>query len=202
MAINTRVFLAALALLTVSPPLVSATKIPRHETLEVRYVWFDGKQSRALWLNPRLLAEFVADTRSDDKIRQALPSARAVLVRAKFRLWQVDPQDALDRVTQRLQAQGLALSPVLHDAPSTASRKRALPGNIIVYLPPDWDAQTSAAWFAKRELTVLRPLPIGANIFLVASAPGLASLTLANALAQSQDVLAAHPDWWQEVTTR
>jgi hypothetical protein len=93
-------------------------------------------------------------------------------------------------------------SPVLHEGPSSGSRMRALPGNIIVYLDPQWSQAEVNNWLQARQLEVVKKLEIGVNIYLIKTGPGLEALNAANALYRSGEVKAAFPDWWQEVSTR
>lgn len=79
---------------------------------------------------------------------------------------------------------------------------RALPGNVIVYLNPNWNSAAIYEWLAKRKLQTLKKLNIGKNVFVIQSAPGLDALNLANELQQSGEVVSASPDWWKEVSTR
>ena len=90
-------------------------------------------------------------------------------------------------------------SPVFHDSPGDSSSMRALPGNIIVYLNPAWDATAVEAWLKKRQLEVVRKLGIGSNIYVLKTGPGLEALNTANELYKSGEVKAAFPDWWQDV---
>lgn len=77
---------------------------------------------------------------------------------------------------------------------------RALPGGVIVHLDPAWSSEEAESWLLSRNLQPAREiLP---NAFLVPSEPGLAALELANRLRQEQGVVAAMPDWWQELAPR
>ncbi|RYE74722.1 MAG: hypothetical protein EOO80_16670 [Oxalobacteraceae bacterium] len=79
---------------------------------------------------------------------------------------------------------------------------RALPGNVIVRLDPTWNAAQVDDWLAGNGLTGLRHLPIGGNVLVVASPPGLAALELANRLQLSGKVVSAQPDWWEQRSPR
>ena len=79
---------------------------------------------------------------------------------------------------------------------------RALPGNVIVYLNPSWNAAAINDWLAKRKLQTVKKLDIGKNVYVIKSAPGLDALNLANELHSSGEVVSAMPDWWKEVSTR
>jgi hypothetical protein len=79
---------------------------------------------------------------------------------------------------------------------------RAMPGNVIVYPRHRWNAEQAGRWAAAHDLEIVRFLEIGPGVIVVRSAPGLAALELANDLYNRGDVLAAYPDWWQEVVVR
>ncbi len=169
------------------------------------YTWYDGNTPRKVWLNPNLVAEF--DPKPGDLAQTKALATTATRVKGKqhaMQLWQLEPDNSGKTVQQRLTqlAPGGRVSPVLHDGPSESGRKRALPGNIIVHLDPNWDPQQAQAWFKQHALEIDRPLNIGPNIFVVKTAPGLAALEKANEIFLSGEVVAAYPDWWQEVSKR
>ena len=93
-------------------------------------------------------------------------------------------------------------SPVFHDGSGSSTSMRALPGNIIVYLNPSWNATEVNTWLKARKLEVVKKLEIGQNIYLIKTGPGLESLDTANNLYKSGEVKAAFPDWWQEVAAQ
>ncbi len=169
--------------------------------------WHDGEQEHTVWINPVLVAEFdPAATEAGSALKQAQPSARALPGKSKgMRIWQLDGTTAPAGMTRSLNNARLPqgkYSPVLHDSPSAASRMRALPGNIIVYLQPAWNEAQVNAWLQTRGLSVVKKLDFGSNIYILKAGPGLEALELANTLYQSGEVVAAFPDWWQETTTR
>src|SRR5690606_14606405 len=94
------------------------------------------------------------------------------------------------------------VSPVLRDAPSTAAPMRALPGQIIVYLDPGWSEPEARAWLQDHGLDAIQQLDFDPNVFLLRSGPGLAAPQLGNRLREQPGVVAAMPDWWQELETR
>ncbi|HEY5649161.1 MAG TPA: hypothetical protein VIU33_06650, partial [Nitrospiria bacterium] len=89
-----------------------------------------------------------------------------------------------------------------HDGSTSGGRKRALPGNIIVYLDPAWDSPAVRQWVSERNLEIIQKLEIGPNIFVLKTGPGLEALELANTLYLTGEVVAAMPNWWKEVSTR
>jgi hypothetical protein len=79
---------------------------------------------------------------------------------------------------------------------------RALPGNIIVYLDPQWGEAAVRNWLSSHKLEIVKKLEIGPNIYVIKTGLGLEALDTANALYRSGEVKAAFPDWWQEVAIR
>jgi hypothetical protein len=93
-------------------------------------------------------------------------------------------------------------APVFHDAPSASGSLRSLPGNIIVYLNPDWNQDTIGQWVKRHGYLVVGQLAVGPNVFVLETKAGLESLQLANELYESGEVVAAFPDWWLETSVR
>jgi hypothetical protein len=177
---------------------------PAPSTLGQSYTWYDGAREQTVWLNPRLVAEFNAPAESTSAVRQARPGAQVVSRgRGTTRIWRVDSGAADTTLAAVRSAQSAAsVSPVFHDSANEGGRLRALPGGVIVYLNPAWSETEVKQWAAGRGLEIVRKLEIGANVYLIKTAPGLASLETANALHKSGEVVAAMPEWWQEATTR
>ncbi len=169
------------------------------------YVWYDGDREQSVWLDPQLVVEFDPDSESEQAVKQANTSARVVPVeriQPGIRLWQIDNNaDAAVAMLKSGHPQG-RYSPVFHDGTSRDARMRALPGNIIVYLNPQWDEPAIHAWLTLHKLQVEKKLEIGPNIYVIKTGPGLEALDTANGLYRSGEVKAAFPDWWQEVVTR
>jgi hypothetical protein len=149
------------------------------------HVWYDGGKPRKVQLDEALVAEF--DGTSE-------PAATPVLRSNGVRIWRQQ-----DDAAARAVAAGKT-SPVFRD--SEGGAMRALPGNVIVRLDPAWSAAQVDSWLASNELTGLRRLPIGGNVLVVASPPGLAALELANRLQLSGKVISAQPEWWEQRSPR
>lgn len=177
------------------------TKKPSDLANATAYSWYDGVQRKTIWLDPNLLAEFDPKPADHPQVTALAASATPLKNGHAMRLWRLKPGISAKAAEQQLRQQLPAgkISPVWHDGASTTSRKRALPGNIIVHLNPDWDTQQVNQWFRQHSLVVVKPLPIGPNIFVVKTDPGLAALDKANALYLSGEVVAAYPNWWVEV---
>lgn len=169
------------------------------------YVWYDGDHERQVWLNPQIVAEFNPGPQGERSIRSAYAAATIMQTKrgqAGIRFWKLnDTAGNAIRSLKSIQPQG-KYSPVLHDGPSSSGRMRALPGNVIVYLDPQWDEAAVHSWLSSRKLEIVKKLEIGTNIYVIKTGPGLEALDTANALYRSGEVKAAFPDWWQEVATR
>lgn len=132
--------------------------------------WYDGDTRRALWSQPDMLADFGAARAEKNQVIK--PSA---LVKDL----------------------SMSTSPVFRDAASDASPSRALPGGVLLrFAPGTTDAQRQAL-LARYGLTDARALGDATGAWLVPTAPGTASLDLANRLFESGDFATAAPNWWR-----
>lgn len=169
------------------------------------YVWYDGDRQRTVWLNPNLLAEFSPGPADTSAVRQTFPTAREVLSKqAAVRLWQLDGDTLAKTAVVELRDANPSgrFSPVFHDGSAGAGRKRALPGNIIVYFKPAWNPAQIERWARDKQLAIVEKMRFGQNIYVIKTDPGLEALQTANRLYESGEVMAAFPNWWKEVTTR
>lgn len=100
-----------------------------------------------------------------------------------------------DRIVESAQVRKdtAGVSPLFRDAPGGSPR--ALPGGVIVQLRDPVDEAGARRLLESLGLTPLRA--IGAHSWLVASAPGLPALELANALHGVPALAGAQPNWWQ-----
>jgi hypothetical protein len=73
---------------------------------------------------------------------------------------------------------------------------------VIVELDSTWSQEKVQDWATRHQVEILAHLPIGGNMVVVKTAPGLAALELANKLYRSGEVRAAFPDWWTEKTLK
>ena len=179
--------------------------------LSQSYTWYDGDRERQVWLNPQLVAEFNPGAQGERSIKSTYAAARAMPTKrgqGGVRLWKLNEAGKANetattaiRNLKSIHPQG-KYSAILHDGPSDAGRMRALPGNIIVYLNPQWDEAAVKSWLNSHQLAIVKKLEIGPNIYVIKTGPGLEALTIANTLYRSGEVQAAFPDWWQEIATR
>jgi hypothetical protein len=184
---------------------VIAGRAASTQQLSQSYTWFDGNREQTVWLNPQLVAEFNPNTQGSAVARNADARAKVFVPKRSqgaVRFWQMN--NAGDTAVRTMAASNATgkYSPVFHVGSNNNSSMRALPGNIIVYLNPTWDATTVANWVKSKKLEVVKKLEIGPNIYVIKTAPGLDALNTANALYLSGEVSAAFPDWWQEVSYR
>jgi hypothetical protein len=89
--------------------------------------------------------------------------------------------------------------PVFRSAPAGGIRMASL-GGVIVYLPATWSPSQVQAWVQGQGLTLKQVFDAARNGLLIDSAPGLASLELANRLLKTAGVQTAKPLWFQEKT--
>jgi hypothetical protein len=200
-ALLTAVLLSGCSALQAAPSAKGAGDKGAPLAVGERYTWYDGDQPRQVWLDEELIAEFGAGGKTDT-MRSVSPQAQEVPTDQRgVRLWRV-PAGSARALAQLRSAEAGKYSPVLRDGTDAQARMRALPGNVIVHLNPSWSEAQVSAWLEQKGLEPVRKLSFGTNVYLLRSAPGLESLELANRLYESGEVVAAIPEWWQEVTTR
>jgi len=169
------------------------------------YVWYDGDREQQVWLDPKIVAEFDLSPRGESLVKSVYSGAKPLPAKrpqAGVRLWQLD--DAAETAIHNLKSihPEERYSVVLHDGRTSSGRMRALPGNIIVYLDPQWNQTAVNIWLSAHKLEIVKKLEIGTNIYVIKTGPGIEALDAANALYRSGEVKAAFPDWWQAVSTR
>lgn len=168
------------------------------------YTWHDGTRTHTLFLSPNTIAEFgVPANDNATPLKRAVPAAQALKRAGGAQLWRLGSgTNATAAIRDALAKQPTAkVSPVFTDR-AGAGRMRALPGNVIVYLPPDWNEAAVQAWAQQQGVVIDRKLDIGKNAYVIKTAPGLPALETANRLHASGEVVRAFPDWWQETSTR
>ena len=170
------------------------------------HVWYDGQKKRTVWLNPDLAADFQSNATRTNLLQQHYPGAIARYKHHSIRIWGLPSQPTSIKTssnqgnTSRLIPSGY--SPVFHDTPTASGRIRALPGNVIVYLNPAWDANKISRWMKNHKLEISKKIEIRDNAYVIKSEPGIHTLQLANSLYESGDVVAAFPDWWLDSNLR
>ena len=181
------------------------TAMNKSTPLTQTYVWYDGDREQQVWLNPQVVAEFNPGPKGESTMKGISSSASIMSTphkQAGIRLWRMgNTTETVISTISTHHPQG-KYSAVMHDAPTSTGRMRALPGNIIVYLNPLWDAAAVNNWLSTHKLEIVKILEIGPNIYIIKTGPGMEALTTANTLYRSGEVKAAFPDWWQEVAPR
>ena len=203
------VLLSAILFFTMSLNAACATESKRAMSdstpLTQAYTWYDGDREQQVWLNPQVIAEFNPGLQGEGSIMSADAAARVMPTKheqAAVRLWKLgDTAENAIRNLRSIYPQG-KFSAVLHDGPSDTGRMRALPGNIIIYLDSQWNETAVNNWLSAHRLETVKKLEIGLNIYVIKTGPGIEALETANSLYLSGEVIAAFPDWWQEVSTR
>lgn len=182
----------------------NTTKTPTKNAANTQaQMWYDGDRAQTAWMSQRLVAEFDAPSNSTT-VKSADPNAteRTHNPSAKIKIWET--QTNADQVIAQLKTKNpnSKVSPVFYDSPSPGGRMRALPGNVIVYLDPSFNATRVAQWAAQNQVEIIKKLGFAPNAYLIKTDPGLAALAKANALRQAAGVVSTSPEWWQEVSTR
>ena len=166
--------------------------------------YYDGAAPRRLWLSEDLIAEFDPSDAGRDGILRADPAAREVeQPQASVRIWRLAGAQRGDAFARNVGGSTLRLSPVLHDGPSTGLPMHALPGGVVVTFPSGWDRARIDAWLAGRSLHVQGDAVVAeANMYLVATAPGLEALKVAKELRESGELADVTPNLWRQNATR
>ena len=147
----------------------------------VPYTWQDGEHTRRVYLQPDLVLQDPADNTSED-----------VVVRA----------GRMENVVQRTARHGEQDTlPVFRSASGSIM---TLPGGVLLVFDEQWDQRRINTFVATNGIDKgsVRALDFTPNAFFIDTAPGLASLELANALAAEEGVVIASPNWRREVVPR
>ena len=147
---------------------------PRQASTQGReYTWQDGDSTRHVWIQVDLVAQPTTRNRPDDVIAAA--SGGWSIVRKQAR----HEQGGGETVFR-----------------SEAGELLTFPGGVLVMLDEAWDAARVGSFFADQGIAMSRAeaLSLGPNVFLVSTAPGIAALELANALAGLEGVVYAVPN--------
>jgi hypothetical protein len=169
------------------------------------YVWYDGHQKRKVWLNPNLVAEFRGGPPEKSLLLKNYPEASVRHIHHAVRIWESPARQfsaTLLNSGKSSDSTPSVYSPIFHDAPTESGRMRALPGNVIVYLNPEWDRNKVAHWMETQGFEVANKLEIRSNAYVLKTGPGMEALQTANTLYESGEVVAAFPDWWLESVMR
>ena len=177
----------------------------RSTTTELEhYFWYDGDEKRSVWVNPELIAEFNVQTEKNTQLSASDVTKKANTQAVFVRFLNIGEEGV---TTQRIekginQNNNTRISPVLHDVASTSGVKKALPGNVLVQMKPDWSQEKINSWFEGHGLTAIKSLTFAPNTFLIQTKPGLDAIDTANRIYETGDVILSSPNWWQERVAR
>ena len=134
------------------------------------HYWYDGEIKRSLWIDPAQVADFSTQDRSKSAVVKAMPATKALSDK---------------------------MSPLFRDRADESAHGRALPGGIIVRLRQVMPDEQARSYLNDRGLKAVREIGSQTGMWLVESAPGLASLELANRLHEKGEFISVSPNWWQ-----
>ena len=145
------------------------------------HTWRDGDAVRRVQLVEQLVVQRSADNTNDDLVIIELGAKSIVLRQARH---------------------ASAAEPVFRSVPG--GDLMTLPGGVLMAFDADWDAERIAGFFAERGIASSRVAErhFRDHAFFIQTAPGLASLKLANALVELEGVHLAVPNWQTEAITR
>ena len=146
------------------------------------YTWQDGDRTERVYLASDLTVQANADTTDDDEV--VVRGASESIVRS--------PPGGEGATTSKpvFRSQGGALM--------------TLPGGVLLVLDDAWDPARVKRFFADNGISTgdVEERDWAVNAFFIRTAPGFASLNLANALAPLEGVEISSPNWQTQVTTR
>lgn len=168
------------------------------------HLWHDGNVEQHITLVPDIMAEFPfrdSTKKSGISIRSLDAKAGIISENGKIRIWRLTSSKLINDLKRGIVPAGAedAYSPVFQDS---SGRKRALPGNVIVFMDKSWSKARVEDWARVRSLIILKQISTYSNVFLIRTPAGIESLTLANSLYKTEGVVSAIPNWWVEVRTR
>ena len=162
------------------------------------YHWYDGDKKRTVYLDETMIADFNPQSAATTKAvnNSGLSDGRTV---AGARLWKVSTGGSSKFALKTVKSQDLTgkYSPVFR-ANQASGQIKALPGNVIVQFASDWDEAKIKQWVSDQGQTIDSKASFGTNFYVLSTPPGMASLTTANTLFETGDVLMASPNWWKE----
>ena len=167
-----------------------------NQPLQQSYAWHDGDQARQAWLDPNLIASFGGGSSTKSLLAQSYGEAKEVVRAGAVTIYSLPAGTDAVKAADRMRAAGGTYSPVFHETSDPVSSLRALPGGVVVQLPKDWSESQVDNWLKAQGLQRSGNRAIAPNLFVVDSAPGMASLELANRLNGMADVVSAQPNWW------
>ena len=138
-------------------------------TKGTKHYWYDGDQRKELTIDTGSVARFAL-------------GEKAIVIDRKLSVTTSQPAE---------KAIGINESPMFIDG----GLKRGLPGGVVVTLLRSMPDDQAVALLKSAGLEPVRAL-MDSRIWLVASAPGMASLELANKIHEGKQFAASQPHWW------
>ena len=132
--------------------------------------WYDGETRRPLWIDSGQIADFSSQDRTKAAVVKAMPATKALNDK---------------------------MSPLFRDRADENAHGRALPGGVIIRLRQVMPDEQARTYLNDRGLKAVREIGSQTGMWLVESAPGMASLGLANRLHEKGEFVSASPNWWQ-----
>jgi len=171
--------------------------LSRHVTTRVA-----GRNSE-LWLSNDMVVEFGPSEAGRAAIAALDPEAVEVpQAQSGVRLWRVTAGQGIDSFAADLCTEELCFAPAMHRTSDSSSDMRAAAGGVLVTFPKDWQRSTIDVWCASLNMVIERVLIEESNLVLIASAPGLAAVELANTLHEGGELVEVTPNWWSTVSVR
>ena len=164
--------------------------------------WHDGRTKRRLKIIPDLIAEFSTNPPLEKiNIKKADPKAVLISRNSGIHIWRINKQTIKESLKKGKIPTAISgdISLVFKDS---SGRKRALPGNIIVYMDKSWPADKIYKWAKRRNLIVIKRISLFHNSYLIKTPAGIASLNISNSLIGTPGVISASPNWWKEAAPR
>ncbi|MBI3771107.1 MAG: hypothetical protein HY272_00165 [Gammaproteobacteria bacterium] len=166
--------------------------------------YYDGERWREIYVSNSEVAEFAAaDAAPSAALRALAPKATLIESRGQVRYWRLEAGQDAPTLTRSLAAKSTAItfSPVFYRS-AVGGPRLSLGGGVVVRFPLVWKKAEIDAWAQRWQLRVVRAVLQENNIYLIASAPGMAALELANKIQESGEVESATPQWWVETFKR
>jgi hypothetical protein len=165
--------------------------------------YYDGEVRRTLWISNELVAEVAPSVAGRAEVLKLDAQAEERPTRQQgVRVWRVRAAQGADEAAKQMTRAELRFSPVVHDSASSSSALAALPGGVVATFPPSWQRARIDTWLAARKLKIAEEVVADANMFLVATPPGLESIAIANQLHETGELVSCTPNLWRETSTR
>lgn len=166
--------------------------------------YYDGDRKISVTEETQLLAEvagLTAGSVDTSLVKRADSGAELVRSLGGIRIWKTDP---IATKTFLAKTAGTQVSDRLLPVVRTEGGSLLVPtGNIIVYLPIQWNDDQVRSWAKSKKSQAIQKLPIVKhNVWEIQTPPGLESIRIANGLQESGEVIYAMPNFWMEFSKK